>query len=172
MRAGGLPAPPWSCRHALAGIRRGAAAVPVFVQINKEIGALRSAESIFALCERRMSEFDDVSIVTAIHRIAKSAGAAPCSFASDRRLLSVAASLSPLLSSCNAQSLANTAWSFATLRYRDAPLMSAISSAALRKIAAFSPQELANTPWAYAVLGCPDAPLMPSIASAARRQIA
>jgi hypothetical protein len=70
-----------------------------------------------------------------------------------------------VLTSAGPQSLASTAWSFAKLRFKDAPLLNALASAALAKIAHFGPQELANTAWAVSRMKLRDEPLRDAIAS-------
>merc|ERR1711971_1165322 len=53
----------------------------------------------------------------------------------------------------NPQDLANTAWAFATLAYRDAELFGALAQEAKQRVGEFNPQKLANTAWAFASLG-------------------
>ena len=51
------------------------------------------------------------------------------------------------------QSLANTAWAFATAGQKDALMFSALATAAQRCMGDFNPQEFANTAWAFATAG-------------------
>ena len=45
----------------------------------------------------------------------------------------------------NPQEVANTAWAFATVNYRDEKLFAALARAAERRLSDFNPQEVANT---------------------------
>mmetsp|Transcript_28017 Transcript_28017/g.93089 ORF Transcript_28017/g.93089 Transcript_28017/m.93089 type:complete len:870 (-) Transcript_28017:67-2676(-) len=70
------------------------------------------------------------------------------------------------------QNLTNTAWSFATVRMRDAPLLEVLASAAVCKMRqrqeeVAMPQELANMAWAFAKLSYRIAPLWNAISAAA-----
>lgn len=67
--------------------------------------------------------------------------------------------------------MANTAWAFATLAVRDAPLLDAIASAAIKKLIELRAQNLSNTAWAFSALRVPPAPLFSAIAAAARPRI-
>ena len=49
------------------------------------------------------------------------------------------------LSDFNPQEVANTAWAFATVNYRDEKLFAALARAAERRLTHFNPQEVANT---------------------------
>ena len=48
------------------------------------------------------------------------------------------------LSEFNAQNVANKAWAFATMNYRDEKLFAALAIAAERRLSEFNSQELAN----------------------------
>ena len=52
----------------------------------------------------------------------------------------------------NAQSLANTAWAFATLGQLDERLSASLAREAQLRVSEFNAQELANTAWAFATL--------------------
>merc|ERR1711972_338160 len=56
------------------------------------------------------------------------------------------------LTSFELQSLANTAWSFATLGVYDGPLLDSISAQAIARLSQFDAQSLANTAFAFAAL--------------------
>ena len=45
----------------------------------------------------------------------------------------------------NPQDVANTAWAFATVKYRDEKLFAALARAAERRLSDFNPQDAANT---------------------------
>mmetsp|Transcript_109610 Transcript_109610/g.353704 ORF Transcript_109610/g.353704 Transcript_109610/m.353704 type:complete len:730 (-) Transcript_109610:43-2232(-) len=62
-----------------------------------------------------------------------------------------------------------TAWSYATLRGVDPPLMDAIASRSVATILEFAPLDLANTAWSYATLQLLDEPLLSAIACASLR---
>ena len=53
----------------------------------------------------------------------------------------------------NAQSLANTAWAFATVGQEDEQLFKALARMAERRLDEFNAQNLANTAWAFAAVG-------------------
>jgi len=67
----------------------------------------------------------------------------------------------------DAQHLANTAWSFATLHIQDLPLLMAISDTAIKQIPNFGCQDLANTTWAFAVVMFRDLPLLEALSQQA-----
>ena len=50
----------------------------------------------------------------------------------------------------NPQEVANTAWAFATVNYRDEKLFAALARASKRRLGDFNPQEVASTAWAFA----------------------
>ena len=56
------------------------------------------------------------------------------------------------LSEFNLQGVANTAWAFATVNYRDTELLAALAAAAGRRLNEFNSQEMANTAWALATV--------------------
>ena len=62
------------------------------------------------------------------------------------------------------QSLANTAWAFATLGQADARLFAALAQEAERRVGDFNPQELANIAWAFAAVRQSDAQLFTALA--------
>lgn len=63
------------------------------------------------------------------------------------------------------QELANTAWAFARLNVRDAPLLDAISQQSLRLIALAKPQHLSNMVWSLAVLYYTHKPLLTALSA-------
>ena len=56
------------------------------------------------------------------------------------------------LSDFNPQDVANTAWAFATVNYRDEKLFAALARAAERRLREFKAQNVANTAWAFATV--------------------
>ena len=66
----------------------------------------------------------------------------------------------------NAQHVANTAWTFATVGQLDASLFTALARAAEWHICEFKAQELANTAWAFATADQLDASLFTALARA------
>ena len=56
------------------------------------------------------------------------------------------------LSEFNPQGVANTAWTFVTVNYRDEKLFAALAIAAERRLSEFNPQLVANTTWAFATV--------------------
>jgi len=63
--------------------------------------------------------------------------------------------------------LTNTAWAFAVCQVTDAPLMYAISSSSIARIASASPQGLANLAWAVAKSMLQHMTLLAAISAAA-----
>ena len=59
------------------------------------------------------------------------------------------------MNECKPQSLANTAWAFATLGQSDEKLFEALVRAAERRENEFDVQSVANTAWAFASAGEP-----------------
>ena len=74
-----------------------------------------------------------------------------------------------------ARELANVAYgaalAFAMVGQPDAPLFTALTREAERRVRDFNPQNLANTAWAFATLGQPDAPLFTALAREAERRV-
>jgi len=96
----------------------------------------------------------------------------------DELMHAIATSFIRIITQCNPQNMASTAWSFAKLEFCHAPLMASIASAALRMSSwkeedegeeAYPPQELANLAWAFATLGLPDGPLLAAISAQSLR---
>lgn len=58
-----------------------------------------------------------------------------------------------------------TAWSFATLQWKEPLLMDALASAALRVLPGCGSQELSNTAWAFATLALLQRPLMAALSA-------
>ena len=75
------------------------------------------------------------------------------------------------MSKFNSQSVANTAWAFATVKHQDEMLFAALVRAVERRLSEFKPQELANTAWAFATAIHRDEMLFAALAKAADRQI-
>jgi len=69
------------------------------------------------------------------------------------------------------QALASTAWSFATLRVANEPLLAAIAGPALRNIDDLRPQHIARFAWAFAARQVADQPLSYALAAAAVRRL-
>jgi hypothetical protein len=84
-------------------------------------------------------------------------------------LLDAIASASlPKIPEFGTQSIANSAWSFATLFFLNVPLMEALSSEFIKKIGEMESQNLSNMAWAMATLVLPNKPLMEAISAQAR----
>ena len=81
-------------------------------------------------------------------------GAARCGRSGMLRMLAAALATAAerRLSEFNPQDVANTAWAFATMNYRDEKLFPALAIAAERRLSEFSPQDVANTAWAFATV--------------------
>ena len=71
----------------------------------------------------------------------------------------------------NAQSLANTAWAFATADQTDAPLFAVLSRATERCVCDFDAQTLTNTAWAFAIVIQADSRLFVALARVVQRRI-
>jgi len=69
----------------------------------------------------------------------------------------------------NPQAVANTAWAFATVNYRDEKLFAALARVALRRLTHFNPQAVVNTAWAFAKVNYRDEKLFAALARAADR---
>jgi len=69
-----------------------------------------------------------------------------------------------LIHEVDAQSLANTAWAFATLGIRDDNLLRILANMSFEIIDSFNFQNLANTAWAFATLGIRDDNLLRMLA--------
>ena len=67
----------------------------------------------------------------------------------------------------HSQSLANTAWAFASMGYKEERLFTALAAAAERRMRDFTSQDLANTAWAFATLGHKEERLFMALAAAA-----
>ena len=65
------------------------------------------------------------------------------------------------------QSLANTAWAFATASQQDAQLFAVLARAAELRLGDFNEQDLANAAWAFATANLSDAQLFAASARAA-----
>ena len=65
------------------------------------------------------------------------------------------------------QSLANTAWAFATTGQSDGQLFVVLARAAGWLVGNFNVQELSNTAWAFATVGRLDSQLFTTLARAA-----
>jgi len=75
------------------------------------------------------------------------------------------------LSEFNQQDVANTAWAFATVKYRDEELFAALAIAADRRLSEFNPQEVANTAWAFATVNYRNEQPFAALATAAERRL-
>ena len=69
------------------------------------------------------------------------------------------------------QNVANTAWAFATVKYRDETLCAALARAAERRLSDFNPQAVANTAWALATVKYRDEKPFSAMARAAERRL-
>ena len=81
-------------------------------------------------------------------------GAAGCQRCGALSLLfaALARAVETRLSEFNPQSVANTAWGFATASHCDQQLFAALARAAEWRLSEFDPQELANTAWALGIV--------------------
>ena len=70
-----------------------------------------------------------------------------------------------------AQTVANTAWAFATADQLDSPLFGALARVAQQCVGDFNAQGLVNTAWAFAKAGQLDASLFTALARAAERRV-
>mmetsp|Transcript_45316 Transcript_45316/g.104771 ORF Transcript_45316/g.104771 Transcript_45316/m.104771 type:complete len:90 (+) Transcript_45316:191-460(+) len=89
--------------------------------MNKEITAQGSAREILALSEARLTEWDQVNVLTALHRVAKSADRTHCSAAP------LPARVHASYSQFGAFAIANAAWALAALN-DDSPLLHALAA--------------------------------------------
>jgi len=69
------------------------------------------------------------------------------------------------------EDVANTAWSFATVKCRDEKLFAALALAAQQRHSDFHPQEIANTAWAFATVKDRHAKLLAVLAIATERRL-
>lgn len=69
------------------------------------------------------------------------------------------------------QELTNLLWAYATMGKKDMPLCSAVTDAALPRLAEFKPQELANLAWAYGKLGYKDVVMLDAVVDALLRSL-
>mmetsp|Transcript_99309 Transcript_99309/g.212771 ORF Transcript_99309/g.212771 Transcript_99309/m.212771 type:complete len:102 (-) Transcript_99309:251-556(-) len=94
-----------------------------------------------------------VNAVTALHRVAKSSdgdeAVGGVVFAALSAIVREEASRGDAI---DPRSLANTAWSFASLAFTDEPLLPSIAAAALPKISDFYSQSISNMSWSVARL--------------------
>jgi hypothetical protein len=136
--------------------------------LNDEIIVKRSTAEVFGFCIAHASEFDAVNVVTVMQRIVKFADADE---AAPRAIEDFIAVLFP--GDCpriaeidfRPLHLSSIAWSLARCHYVDQPLLAAISSASIRRIAAFTLQTLASMAWAFSTLSVLDLPLCDAIAA-------
>jgi len=145
-----------------------------FVRLNKQITALRSADSLLALMESRGDEFNDVNISTAIHRL----GSRFTPFFENRR--EPEAGLRKIMGLCvlsiargelTPRSLANVAWGLARLGVVATTLFAAIAQETPYRVFEFGPQDLANLSWAFAKADVDAPSLFEAIEAAAPAQI-
>ena len=71
----------------------------------------------------------------------------------------------------SAQSLANTAWAYATACHAAPALLDAIAAETARRVREFNPQSLTNTAWAYATAGHAEPVLLDAIAAEAAPRV-
>lgn len=87
------------------------------VKLNREIAAVSTAADLLAMCGAHMSEFDAVNLVTALHRLAKTAaGPAPAPAPAGAVVAGLLGRVRAALPDFGAQGLSNTAWACARLR--------------------------------------------------------
>lgn len=132
--------------------------------LNKEITSKESAEEILDLCDQKMSEWDEVNLLTALHRVAKSPDRERVF--SDSRFYVMVEEVWLTHSNFNGYALANTAWAFASLGW-ELPLIRALAAASLPMISDFGSQSIANMAWALARMQVVNCPLLNSLSAQA-----
>merc|ERR1712086_108140 len=70
------------------------------------------------------------------------------------------------------QSLANTAWAYASLEWKHVPLMDAIAASSLLSIGSWTACELSSSAWAFARCGFRHVPLLAANAAPSDTQLA
>ena len=75
------------------------------------------------------------------------------------------------LSEFNPQNVANTAWAFATVNYRDENLFASLTIVAEWRIGSINPKSVTKTAWASATVSCLDEKLFADLAIAAQRRL-
>jgi len=129
-------------------------------RLGEELLAANNATNVLDTVERWLPQLDAVNAVTALNRIAKSAGGALAVTDARFEILEGHAATSD-----DPRCLANSAWAFATLLYANQPLLTSISAAAMPPISQFCPQGLANIAWSWSTLALSDKPLLAAISA-------
>lgn len=108
--------------------------------LNRQIIAQRRTADVLAICGLRVSEFDFVTAVTALHRMAKSpqgrSGVAPSSPHLMRRLEDI---ISGGLGNAEPPSLSNSAWALSKLHWDHRPLLHSTASSSIARITDLRP---------------------------------
>jgi len=121
----------------------------VHIDLNDDILVARDANGILAICEQRFTEFNEVNIATALHRVVKySVVDTTRERPILRRLLDVFSEPLRQGQRCDAPHLLNTAWAYAKLLFVDYPLLHSISAHARGRITEFDTPQLATIAWA------------------------
>ena len=131
-----------------------------------------TAEALELLVNRTVSKADAGQI--GARQVANVAYGAACSGRAEFQGLlfnALARAAERRVSEFNAQSLANTAWAFATVNRLDEKLFTAFARVAERRMNNFIAQNLANTAWALATVNRPDEKLCTALARAAELQV-
>mmetsp|Transcript_116061 Transcript_116061/g.374953 ORF Transcript_116061/g.374953 Transcript_116061/m.374953 type:complete len:304 (-) Transcript_116061:9-920(-) len=115
-----------------------------------QAAARRDAEGILSLVRNHSESLGPVSVVTAVHRLAKLLGARPS--LGRRALDELQKPLAVRVHDMRPQAVANSMWALATLHCEDAELLSRLSDAAVRQLERFQGRHLSNAAWALATL--------------------
>jgi len=122
------------------------------------------------VCQRSLTEFDVLNVVTALHRIAKRRR--DHGGVRERQLLPLVGRAEELSSELQPRRLVSLAWSVSVLRCGHQPLIQALSAAALpNRSGEFGAKGLAGTAWALAARPISDAPLLEALSAASLRSI-
>lgn len=137
--------------------------------MGEELLQQRSARDVLAVVRHCGVELSGANLVAALNRIAKHADGRDVVVTGDfdQLLRRLGSQWSPILAG-DARSLANLAWSFATLRFADLPWLEALATCAQLRMAQFGHQGLSNTAWSLATLQLLDQPLLKALSTASR----
>lgn len=137
--------------------------------MNKEITAKAGAAEIVELSGERLCEWDEVNLLTALHRIAKCGDRGHV--LGDPRFAAMVQSVWSIHFDFKGYALANTSWAFAAMG-EELPLLHALAASSLRTITDFGSQSIANLAWAMSRMQVIDRPLLDALAAQALRTLA
>jgi len=125
-----------------------------------------------AIYELRHREFDLLTSVAALHRLAKVSTESPGDPTDlvPESLVSAVVAMVADPQAGGSFGLASTAWSLSRLLMCDLPLIDAIASSAIRRLTQLTCQDLSNFAWAFATLILVDVPFCNAISSEAIRK--